>query len=222
MDDNNKNWELLEALCAELPTAPEDYYNRLRVSPEASALYDWLLQSNRSYIIELPPDRHLSGTNADQQFLIASDPIEKKLKFDELRMCYGSKLYFHGSRLENYTGILRKGLVIASGTALEANAAVHGKGIYISPQLGFAISYSNDARTSHAVVAICEVINSPDHVKQHTADILTVIDPDYASIRMLLIYNPGPADGNRYGVRRKTTATYDTINTPEIRLQLGF
>lgn len=69
------------------------------------------------------------------QYLLLSAPPEKETIFRELKAKHGSTFAFHGSSMENWHSILRRGLVNASGTRLQLNGAAYGSGIYLSPSV---------------------------------------------------------------------------------------
>lgn len=73
------------------------------------------------------------------QYLLLSAPPEKENIFRELKEKHGSTYAFHGSSVENWHSILRKGLVNASGTRLQVNGAAYGSGIYLSPSVCFIL-----------------------------------------------------------------------------------
>eukprot|EP00741_Cyanophora_paradoxa_P011846 tig00020564_g11449.t1 len=77
-------------------------------------------------------------------FHMRSSGPEKEARFRRLRTAHGSMFAFHGSPACNWHGILRRGLLNCSGTAMQAVGAAYGSGIY----LGL------DARTSLACVPL--------------------------------------------------------------------
>ena len=78
----------------------------------------------------------------DHQFLLMSSPPAKERAFREAKTKHGSTFAFHGSQVENWHSIMRKGLVNASGTKFQVNGAAYGKGIYLSPMASTSFNYS--------------------------------------------------------------------------------
>lgn len=50
-------------------------------------------------------------------------------QFKELRKQHGSYFAFHGSGIENWHSILRRGLLNCSGTKLQTTGAAYGPGV---------------------------------------------------------------------------------------------
>ncbi|KAK2172278.1 hypothetical protein NP493_975g04065 [Ridgeia piscesae] len=111
----------------------------------AYPLLQWIITSNRSHIVKLPPNKQLAFMHTSHQFLLLSSPPAKEAIFRAERAKYGSTFAFHGSPLENWHSILRHGLMNASDTKLQMNGQAHGKGIYLSPMSGTSFGYSRMA-----------------------------------------------------------------------------
>eukprot|EP01120_Amphizonella_sp_Union-15-10_P012160 TRINITY_DN5362_c0_g1_i1.p1 TRINITY_DN5362_c0_g1~~TRINITY_DN5362_c0_g1_i1.p1 ORF type:complete len:176 (-),score=21.54 TRINITY_DN5362_c0_g1_i1:160-687(-) len=113
------------------------------------------------------------------QYLLLSAPPEKENKFRKLKVKHGSTFAFHGSSIENWHSILRRGLLNASGTNLQVNGKAHGDGIYLSPRAETSFGYckfrsdpqpvtqkSNDTSNGNRFlsssnvlcIALCEVV----------------------------------------------------------------
>uniref|UniRef100_A0A3Q1JZS8 PARP catalytic domain-containing protein n=1 Tax=Anabas testudineus TaxID=64144 RepID=A0A3Q1JZS8_ANATE len=90
-----------------------------KIDPLAHPLLQWILASNRSHIVKLPPNRQLKFMHTSHQFLLISSPPSKEARFQTARKLYGSTFAFHGSHIENWHSILRNGLVNASYTKLQ-------------------------------------------------------------------------------------------------------
>ncbi|KAF3854977.1 hypothetical protein F7725_023032 [Dissostichus mawsoni] len=112
------------------------------IDPLAHPLLQWILASNRSHIVKLPLDRQLKFMHTPHQFLLISSPPSKEARFQTARELYGSTFAFHGSHIENWYSILRKGLINASYTKLQLHGAAYGKGIYLSPISSISFGYS--------------------------------------------------------------------------------
>ncbi|CAG05573.1 unnamed protein product, partial [Tetraodon nigroviridis] len=90
-----------------------------KVDPLAHPLLQWILASNRSHIVKLPPNRQLKFMHTPHQFLLICSPPFKEACFQAARKRYGSTFAFHGSHFENWHSILRNGLVNGSYTKLQ-------------------------------------------------------------------------------------------------------
>jgi poly [ADP-ribose] polymerase 6/8 len=84
----------------------------------------------------------IKSMRTQHQYLLLSAPPEKEERFRELKATHGSCFAFHGSSVENWHSIMRRGLVNASGTALQVNGAAYGNGIYLSPNASTSFGYS--------------------------------------------------------------------------------
>uniref|UniRef100_A0A3B3Y711 PARP catalytic domain-containing protein n=1 Tax=Poecilia mexicana TaxID=48701 RepID=A0A3B3Y711_9TELE len=90
-----------------------------KTDPLSHPLLQWILASNRSHIVKLPLNKHLRFMRTPHQFLLVSAPPSKEVRFQTARKLYGSTFAFHGSHIENWHSILRKGLINASYTKLQ-------------------------------------------------------------------------------------------------------
>jgi poly [ADP-ribose] polymerase 6/8 len=75
----------------------------------AYALLQWIITSNRSFLVKLPQERSIASMATPHQYILASAAPEKERRFRELRAKYGSVFAFHGSPIENWHSILRTG-----------------------------------------------------------------------------------------------------------------
>uniref|UniRef100_H3D873 Poly [ADP-ribose] polymerase n=1 Tax=Tetraodon nigroviridis TaxID=99883 RepID=H3D873_TETNG len=119
-----------------------------KVDPLAHPLLQWILASNRSHIVKLPPNR-LKFMHTPHQFLLICSPPFKEACFQAARKRYGSTFAFHGSHFENWHSILRNGLVNGSYTKLQLHGAAYGKGIYLSPVSSISFGYSEMGKGRH-------------------------------------------------------------------------
>jgi len=151
------------------------------------------------------------------QYLLLSAPPEKEERFRELKKTHGSTWAYHGSSIENWHSIMRRGLVNASGTKLQVNGAAYGSGIYLSPNASTSFGYSrmnnyyggqqqqqqqqqhhpggNRFLNSDNVfcIAICEVINKDI---RKSGSIWVQPSEDHVVTRFFCVYtsgNPGNA-----------------------------
>lgn len=181
----------------------------------AYPLLQWIISSNRSHIVKIPPEKQISFMRTPYQFLLLSSPPAKEAKFQEFKEKHGSTFAFHGSGIENWHSIIRQGLVSASGTNKQVNGAAYGKGIYLSPLVSVSSGYSRMGYGSHrpmnksnqqksngsrsgprflssnniTCIALCEVITSSELNKHNTIWVLP--NPDHVCTRFFFVYEDG-------------------------------
>jgi poly [ADP-ribose] polymerase 6/8 len=191
-------------------------------------LLQWIITSNRSHIVQLPPGKGVESMNTSHQYLLLSAPPEKEELFRETKVKHGSTYAFHGSSIENWHSILRKGLINASGTKYQVNGAAYGSGIYLSPHAGTSFGYSRmydysgqavAAKAkggkeegnrflnsgSMGCIALCEVINKDI---RKSGDIWVQPNPDFVVTRFFFVYtsnitNPGQTAQNNHTQNNK-------------------
>jgi len=169
------------------------------------------MSSNRSHIVQLSESKHIKSMVTKHQYLLLSAPPEKEEQFRKQKKSHGSIFAFHGSSIENWHSILRKGLINASGTKFQVNGAAYGSGIYLSPFASTSFGYSRmngygySAITQNKTggvnrflksdnincIAICEVINSDI---RKNGGIWVQPHPDYVVTRFFFVY-PGADAG---------------------------
>ena len=140
--DYNKALELFKRI-PHLPSLYDPPSSGIGVSsvggfdPLSYGLTNWIISSNRSSIICLPPELRISCIHADQ-FLMLSAPPEKEARFQILRRKHGSVFAFHGSPPENWHSIIRGGLQVGSGNKYQVtDRGFYGQAIYVSPNVCF-------------------------------------------------------------------------------------
>jgi len=148
----NKNWALFEKLVEEIPSVQEmsqaDDFNSMKTEMNKThgqntfALLSWIISSNRSHIVRLNNQCLIEEMGTSFQFLLLSDSPEKEEKFQNYKKEHKTTFAFHGSPIANWHGILRKGLVNASGTKIQMHGAAHGSGIYLSQAGSVSLGYS--------------------------------------------------------------------------------
>ncbi|XP_036004178.1 protein mono-ADP-ribosyltransferase PARP6 isoform X3 [Fundulus heteroclitus] len=141
-----------------------------KIDPLAHPLLQWILASNRSHIVKLPLNKQLKFMRTPHQFLLVSAPPSKELRFQTAKKLYGSTFAFHGSHIENWHSILRKGLVSASYTKLQLHGAAYGKGIYLSPISNISFGYSDMGRGQHQIPARGELIVKQNRINKMKQD----------------------------------------------------
>jgi len=110
--------------------------------PNGFPLLQWIVASNRSHLVRLPPKVRLSFMPTHHQYLLGCSTPAKEKIFKEARHAFGSTFAFHGSPVENWHSILRQGLYNATGTKYQMNGAAYGAGIYLSPNSSLSMDYS--------------------------------------------------------------------------------
>jgi len=163
------------------PSNPDVRGAWVSAGPYCAPLANWVISSNRCFFVKLTPDIAIKEINGEQ-FLMLSAPPETENAFRSLRKQHGSVFAFHGSSIENWHSIIRNGLKNASGTKFQVNGTAYGSGIYMSPNLSYAMGYSSSVG---CCVAVLEVINT-SAIKRHNADIWTLRDEKHVVTRMLL------------------------------------
>lgn len=101
---------------------------------------------------------------------------------------------FHGSNLSSWYPIVKNGLKVMSGTAMMANGAAYGNGIYFSDSFQMSLGYSARGLTStngygsQNVVGVFEILEDP--VKWKKSHAIYVIDDERVLLlRTLVLMN---------------------------------
>eukprot|EP01137_Pigoraptor_chileana_P013117 Opistho-2@66246 len=154
-----------------------------RIGVEAATALRFLLAGNRTLII--PSHAPLADKDASQKYLVAIPPDQEE-RFQALRQDRGGSFYvFHGSRAYNWYSILCNGVKNTSNSALMTTGAVHGAGIYSSPNSATAMAYSQGDNLVPQMLAVCEVAGKiSDYTK--TSEILVIPDERALVVRMLI------------------------------------
>jgi len=151
LDPANRDFNQVQTLLSKMPsvetmTQASDFVSMKETLDRAHKLcfplLQWIITSNRSHIVQLGDGKHIKSMHTKHQYLLLSAPPEKEERFRELKKQYKSTWAYHGSSIENWHSILRKGLVNASGTKLQVNGAAYGAGIYLSPNASTSFGYS--------------------------------------------------------------------------------
>jgi len=182
LDPTRKDFDLIQKLLDSMPSVEEmtqakDFMSMKERMDKAHLycfpLLQWIISSNRSHIVQLSEGKQIKSMCTKHQYLLLSAPPEKEERFRQLKAQHGSIFAFHGSSIENWHSILRRGLVNASGTKLQLNGAAYGAGIYLSPHAATSLGYSRMYNTggvsnvkgnrflntsNMGCIAICEVI----------------------------------------------------------------
>lgn len=119
---------------------------------------------------------------------------------------------FHGSGISSWYPIVKNGLKVMSGTAMMANGAVHGNGIYFSDQFNMSLGYSvggirRDITNLINVVGVFEVLEDPSKYLK-TTGIYVISDDKIVLLRTLVLVNSGsqiPKDISNYFLKELPT-----------------
>lgn len=150
------------------------------IGSDSMGLLRWVLLSNRSHLISLPPELRIKEINAKYQFLSLISSPEAEQEFKALKQIHGSIYLWHGSHGNRWHSILRNGLKNATGTKYQANGAALGEGIYFARDSGTSTGYCRACPNMYKhsilgadlnIIGLCEVVKVPqlkDHQWAHT------------------------------------------------------
>lgn len=105
---------------------------------------------------------------------------------------------FHGSSLSSWYPIVKNGLKVMSGTAMMANGAVHGNGIYFSDSFQMSFGYSHrEAKLVNGygtprIVGVFEILEDPVKWKKSTG-IYVINDENVLLLRTLVLSDTNSA-----------------------------
>ncbi len=114
----------------------------------------------------------------------------------EIENKFPQKYYlFHGSSMYSWYPIVKNGLKIMSGTALQANGAVHGPGIYFSDSFEMSLGYSSRGFTSsktfpYNVVSVFEILQDTVQYKK-APGIFVITDDSVLVLRYFVLVKNG-------------------------------
>ncbi len=129
---NSKNYDAVVKLLEKMPSVEEMKKKKSEkelkefLGTDKYQLLCWILTCCRPAMLRLPEKKRFKEMNTEHQYMMLVDSPEKTSAFNAARKKYGSYFAFHGSALENWGPILRKGLVNASNTKLMTTGAVYG------------------------------------------------------------------------------------------------
>lgn len=226
LSPQKKDWSLLEKLIDSIPsvqqmTQAEDFVS-MKENMEgkhgkyAFPMLQWIISSNRSHIVQLNSSVSIKSMCTPYQYLLLSDSPEKEEIFRKHKKEHGTIFAFHGSSIENWHGILRKGLINASGTKWMSCGAAYGNGIYLSPAAATSFGYCGggyggnpiatkkdeqnrylDCTRPMTCIAICEVV---DKDIRRNSDIWVHPHQDMVSTRFFFVF-PEQKTGSAHGCR---------------------
>lgn len=136
-----------------------------------------------------------------------STPINKSCSLKFIHINYSAEIenkfpqkyfLFHGSSLSSWYPIVKNGLKVMSGTAMMANGAVHGDGIYFSDSFQMSWGYSNRSKINvngygtQSVVGVFEIMEDPNKWKK-AQNIYVINDERVLLLRTLVLANSNSA-----------------------------
>eukprot|EP01050_Picozoa_sp_SAG11_P003678 SAG11_NODE_214_length_12237_cov_15.921486_6_plen_307_part_00 len=91
--------------------------------PAAHDLFQWIITSNRTFLVKLPAQNSIKSIKCAHQFLMKSSTPEKEAKFEALRRRHPVSFVFHGSPMECWHAIARCSLKNVSKTSMMTTGA---------------------------------------------------------------------------------------------------
>jgi poly [ADP-ribose] polymerase 6/8 len=140
------------------------------IGSDALGLLRWVVLSNRSYLMSLPPGLKLAEFESSAQFMTLMSSPESEEVFSHLKALYGSMYLWHGSPVDRWHSILRNGLKNATNTSLMRVGAALGPGIYLARGSGTSQGYCQACQNRYAksalgaqllCIGLCEVAKVP-------------------------------------------------------------
>jgi len=185
---------------SELSKCQNDIELNAKIGTDAFELLKWILLSHLSFIVSLSESMKMSQFPSTRQFMTLISSPEAENKFCKLRKKYGSVFLWHGSEGNRWHSIIRNGLKVGSGTYLQRNGAIYGKGIYFADDSSVSWSYVRTSTNRYKnsmlgcnldIIALCEVAKVPELIN-HT-HCRTTVREEAVIVRYLII-------GNRFSV----------------------
>lgn len=139
-----------------------------KMSPEGAGLVQWVMASNRSYLVPLRDDERIRSFETPYQYLLMSASPAVEGHFQELKKKHGSVFAFHGSPAENWHSILRNGLKNASHTRLMTSGAKFGAGVYLSLDSTYSLKFSS--RGDAVTAASARQLDATQHALAQSLD----------------------------------------------------
>ena len=167
------------------------------LTADAYELLKWLLSYKRCALLRMPEKKRIKEMETPYQYMMMMDNPEKAATFSTNRKKYGSYWAFHGSAIENFHNILRKGLINCSNTKLMTTGAAYGPGIYMARESSTSFGYSRVGSSwsksqfgnssSLRCVMICEVVKAPG-VPTTASPYYVVKEAEHVTTRFLFFY----------------------------------
>jgi len=168
-----------------LPTEFNDTNINLIYQKTGSLVYCFLKNAVSDNYFSMSSRAHVSGdkkkvkkVNPENSIEETKEEYETDIMFlninysAEVENKFPQKYYlFHGSSSYSWYPIVKNGLKIMSGTALQANGAVYGPGIYFSDSFEMSLGYSSRSTTTYKsfpynIVSVFEILQDTEQYKK--------------------------------------------------------
>lgn len=166
----------------------ESNFERWSLLPSVAERAGILIESRNGPLKLVESTRQVAALDTSLQYSVRRN-VEADADFAKLKSIYGSRYSFHGSRLRNWHQILTQGLEPKSGTALQANGARNGSGVYVATASSLSVRFMG--KTSTRVIGLVEVINHPSIGRWFQA--LVVPSKVFIALRYIAVYDDGRA-----------------------------
>ncbi len=151
------------------------------------------VSGDKKKVKKINPENSIEETKEEYEtnimFLNINYSAEVENKFPQ-------KYYlFHGSSMYSWYPIVKNGLKIMSGTALQANGAVYGAGIYFSDSFEMSLGYSNRTTITndsfpYSVVSVFEILKETSEYKK-ASGIFVINDESVLVLRYFVLVKHG-------------------------------
>lgn len=161
--------------------------------------FNFIIESNRTNMVSTNFEtvrtietKTSTGIKHDTFYYIDDQIITYSIKYpseheDKFNIPHQNFL-FHGSSIENWHSILRNGIKNCSGTRLQRNGAVHGSGVYLTPNINLALSYCSSSVTA---VGVIQILGDVEKWKK-SGDIYVVSDESILLLRNIILLKKHP------------------------------
>ena len=110
----------------------------------------------------------------------------------EMRFSKSNETLFHGSNICNWYYIFREGIKSMSGTALQANGAAYGNGIYLSDDYNVSFGYSSvKGNFNNNVTGIVQVLEPKSKYKKTSHYVVPASDETKLLLRKIIVKKSG-------------------------------
>ncbi|OHT03424.1 UBA/TS-N domain containing protein [Tritrichomonas foetus] len=164
-------------------------------------LLRWIILSNKSQIISLPPQLRINEVSSPFQFMTLIATLSAEKQFISRKTTNGSIFMWHGSDGGRWHSIIRNGLWNMSKTDC-VNGDAYGQGIYLannsSISHGYSLSTTNlynksQLGTQLSLIALCEVACVKELINH--GQICTLTDEKACIVRFIFCsYGLNPVD----------------------------
>ena len=175
---NKKDFEKVSKILSNFPSVSKmqiycenEKDLKLFLGDKEYELLRWILTINRCALLKIPEKKQISELETKYQYITLMDDPARADQFAKNRTKFGSYSAFHGSGVENWHSILRRGLINASNTELMTSGAAYGSGVYLAEQAQTSVGYAKKGKgwpkskfggdSNLQGMAVCEVLKLP-------------------------------------------------------------